>query len=539
VSLIKPYRSPLIFCLTILFVFIFAVAAQAHSVGQPSFFKIDGKYAGYYNVLFTSSFFDVPQDKAPEDYLVNQDLDFEIDIVPLQVSPSVLKQTTFNWDFGDGATAQGLTNTHRYTRPGSYVVKIVASYGNEQSQLIESALVQILPYKGYQLPKAVILTDGEQESEILLPFSKPVPLDATRSVASTKNVSYAWDFDDQTSSNQPVVQHQYDQQDQHDDLQMAYVLLRVKDGNGFFSDTYVELVNQDANRQAVLPPSIAQNNTPGVFSQPTTIPNPAASQGFLDRIVAQINMLSSRLLDTILNAKTGSLLAMAFLLVFLAGGLHALAPGHGKSLMAVCLGGKKGSNFGDVLLLSGSITFTHTVVVLLLGFIFLFIDQKHSLAETLPYFEMIGALIVAILALNLIRTGWHNLRYHSRSHDHSDCHPYLHQHAHPHSHELSNTGGSGSKGLLCAGFAGGIVPCSDAFALLLLLVSAGKDLLGVIFVLVFSAGLAMTMVILGLLLVIGKNSLNLDGKLGMVVEAYAPMISGILLLAIALHLFLP
>ncbi len=526
-SLIKTYRSPLIFCLTILFVFIFAVAAQAHSVGQPSFFKIDGEYAGYYNVLFTSPFFDVPQDKAPEDYLVNQDLDFEIDIVPLQVSPSVLKQTTFNWDFGDGTTAQGLTNTHRYTRPGSYVVKIVASYGNEQSQLIESALVQILPYKGYQLPKAVILTAGEQESEILLPFSKPVPLDATRSVASTKSVSCTWDFDDQTSSNQPVVQHQYDQQDQHADLQMAYVLLRVKDGNGFFSDTYVELVNQDANSQAVLPPSIAQNNT-------TTMP--AIRQGFLGRIVAQINMLSSRLLDTILDAKTGSLLAMAFLLVFLAGGLHALAPGHGKSLMAVCLGGKKGSNFGDVLLLSGSITFTHTVVVLLLGFIFLFIDQKHSFAETLPYFEMIGALVVAILALNLIRTGWHNLRRHSRSHDHSDCHS--HPHAHPHSHELTNTGGS-SKSLLCAGFAGGIVPCSDAFALLLLLVSAGKDLLGVIFVLVFSTGLAITMVILGLLLVIGKNSINMDGKLGSVAEAYAPMISGILLLAIALHLLLP
>ncbi len=534
-SLIKTYRSPLIFCLTILFVFIFAVAAQAHSLGQPSFFKIDGKYAGYFNVLFTSPFFDVPQDMAPEDYLVNQDLNFEIDIVPLQVSPSVLRQTAFNWDFGDGTTAQGLTNTHRYTRPGSYVVKIVASYSNEQPQLIESALVQILPYKGYQLPTAVILTNGEQESEVLLPFSKPVSLDATRSVASSKNVSYTWDFDDQTSSDQPVVQHQYNQ---HDDLQMAYVLLRVQDGNGFFSDAYVELVNQDANRQAALPPSIAKNNTPGIFSQPT-MPNPAASQGFLDRIVAQINMLSSRLLDTILNAKTGSLLAMAFLLVFLAGGLHALAPGHGKSLMAVCLGGKKESGFGDVLLLAGSITFTHTVVVLLLGFIFLFIDQKHSLAETLPYFELIGALIVAILALNLIRTGWHNLRGHSRSHTHSDCHPHLHPHAHPHSHELSNTGGSGDKSLLCAGFAGGIVPCSDAFALLLLLVSTGKDLLGVIFVLVFSVGLATTMVILGLLLVIGKNSINLDGKMGRVAEAYAPMISGILLLAVALHLFLP
>jgi ABC-type nickel/cobalt efflux system permease component RcnA len=535
----RAYRSPLVFCLTIVFALIFAVAAQAHSVGQPSFFKVDGRYAGYYDVLLSSPFFDVPQDRAPEDYLVDQALDFEIDIVPLQVSPSVLQQTTFNWDFGDGTTAQGLKNTHRYTRPGSYVVRIAASYGNGQQQLIESALVQILPYANYQLPKAAILTNGEQESEILLPFSRPVPLDATRSVAATPNVSYTWDFDDQTSSNQPVVQHRYDQGDEHDDWQTAYVLLRVKDGNGFFSDAYVELVNQDDNSQTALPLSIAKNNPPGVFPGLATRPNSAARQGLLDRIAAQINMLSSRLLDTILNARTGSLLAMAFLLVFLAGGLHALAPGHGKSLMAVCLGGKKGSDFGDVLLLAGAITFTHTVVVLLLGFIFLFIDRKHSLAEALPYFEMIGALIVAILALNLIRTGWHNLRRHSSSHDHSDGQPHLHQHTHPHGHELSGTGGGDSKSLLCAGFAGGIVPCSDAFALLLLLVSAGKDMLGVIFVLIFSGGLASTMVILGLVLVIGKNSINLDGKLGRVAETYAPMISGVLLLVIALHLFWP
>jgi hypothetical protein len=323
VSLIKTHRPPLIFCLTILFIFIFAVAAQAHSVGQPSFFKIDGKYAGYYDVLLTSPFFDVPQDQAPEDYLVDQDLAFEIDIVPLQVSPAVLKQTTFNWDFGDGTTARGLANTHRYLQPGSYVVKIVASYGNDQPQLIESALVQILPYAGYQLPKAVILANGEQESEILLPFNKPISLDATRSVASTKNVSCTWDFDDQTSGSQPVLQHQYDQHDERAALQTAYVLLRVKDGNGFFSDAYVELVNQDANSQGTLPPFTAKNSAPGVFPGLAIRPGPAARQGFFDRIVAQINLLSGRLLDTILNAKTGSLLAGILLLAI---ALHLFLP---------------------------------------------------------------------------------------------------------------------------------------------------------------------------------------------------------------------
>ncbi len=541
VSSIRTHRLPLVFFLAAIFVLLFAAAAQAHDVGQPSFFKIDGQLAGYYDELFFSPFFDIPQDKAPEDYLVNQDLDFEIDTVPLQVSLDVLKQTTFHWDFGDGTTALGLKNTHRYTRPGSYVVNITSTYGSNRPQLIESALVQVLPSKDYQLPNAVILVNGEQVPDIVLPFDKPVLFDATRSVASSPIVSYTWDFNDQTSGSQPVIQHQYAQ---HTDWQMAFVLLRVKDEQGFFSDTYVEVINQDVQGQGVLPPSLGQSITP----QPSTKPGPPANQGFIARIVAQINTLSRNLIDSVLDAKTGGLLALAFLLVLLAGGLHALTPGHGKSIMAVFLGGKKGSSFNDVFLLAGSITFTHTIVIFLLGFIFLFVDQRHSLNDTLPYFEKIGALIVAILAFNLIRNGWHNLRHHDRhdhDHDHDHGHEHAHAHPHPHPHDSSANAssghpgpGAGRKSVLFAGFAGGIVPCSDAFALLLLLVSAGKVLLGIVFVLVFSVGLAGAIVLLGLLLVIGKRSFDLEGKLGRAAETYAPLISGVLLAIISLRLLL-
>ena len=460
-----------------------------------------------------------------------------LSMVPL----NVLRQTTFHWDFGDGTTGLGLKNTHRYTRPGSYLVKIVSNYGGSQPQLIESALVQVLPYEGYQLPNAVIAVSGDQSPDVVLPFSNPVLFDATRSTASSKIVSYTWDFNDDTSSNQPVIQHRYDQ---HTNWQMAFVILRVKDELGFFSDNYVEIINQDVQGQGVMPPSYGQSNISA--SQPSSLSNPSTNQSFIGRIVSQINILSRNLIDSVLDAKTGSLLALAFLLVFLAGGLHALVPGHGKSIMAVFLCGKKGSGLNDVLLLASSITFTHTIVIFLLGFVFLFVDQQHSLQNALPYFEKIGALIVAILAFNLIRNGWHNLRghgdhEHEHSHDHSDQHAHPHPHPHPHIHESSPSGpavGNGRKSVLFAGFAGGIVPCSDAFALLLLLVSAGKVLLGIVFVLVFSAGLACTIVLLGLILVTGKRSFDLEGKLGRAADTYAPLVSGILLLAIAVRLLL-
>lgn len=128
---------------------IFVSTVYAHGVGQPSFFKINGRYAGYNDILIFSPFFDVPQDKAPENYLVNQELKFEIDIISLEIPADDLKEFTFYWDFGDGSTASGLKNTHKYVNPGSYVVNITFSYNGDKPQLFESVVVQILPYKEY------------------------------------------------------------------------------------------------------------------------------------------------------------------------------------------------------------------------------------------------------------------------------------------------------------------------------------------------------------------------------------------------------
>ena len=561
--MIRASKAFLIVFAAVFSLFVLAGTAYAHGLNQPSFFKIDGQLVGYNDVLFISTFFEVPQDKAPENYLVNQELDFEIDVIPLQVAPDVLQQTTFNWDFGDGTTAQGLKNSHRYTRPGSYVVNITSTYGNGPPQQIESALVEILPYKGYQLPKAVILVNGSQNPAVVLPFTQPISFDATKSSSSSKIVSYTWDFNDQTSGTQPVCQHRYDKPT---DWQMAFVLLRVKDDRGFFSDTCVELINQNATPGAQ-PPSNASTVAP-----PPQGPPSAAGNNLLDRIVTGITTISGNLIKSVVDANTGSLLALAFLLVFLAGALHALTPGHGKSIMAVFLCGKKGSNMSDVLTLAGSITFTHTIVIFMLGLFLLLIDRHNSLGDVLPYFEKIAALVVAIIAFTLIRNGWQNLRHpghHDHGHDHSHSHSHHHPHPHPHVHESTipdpgahfssnpdpdascpahpdphlydstkprSSKSTGKRSVLFAGIGGGIVPCTDAFALLLLLVSAGKALLGIIFVLIFSAGLACSIVLLGLLLVMGKKSFNVEGRLGRAAETYAPIVSGILLAVIAVRL---
>lgn len=60
--------------------------------------------------------------------------------------------------------------------------------------------------------------------------------------------------------------------------------------------------------------------------------------------------------------------ALAVLLSLLLGASHAALPGHGKTLIAAYLAGKRGST-RDALVVGATVTVTHTAGVLLLGLV--------------------------------------------------------------------------------------------------------------------------------------------------------------------------
>ncbi len=283
-SLIRKYGSVLILFIILFSAVIVPAFSSALGSGQQGFFKINGAYVEFNDIQFDSSFFDIPQDKAPEGYLANQELALEMDAAPLQAS-LVLKRV-LHWDFGDGTTATGLKNTHRYTRPGTFVVKITDD--SDPPQLIESAVIQILPYKGYRLPKAVISVNGEQKSDLVLPFSQPVSFDATGSTASSRIVSYTWDFNDGTSGSQPVCRHRYDK---GTNWPMVFVLLRIRDKDGFFADACAEIINQDENNQGSSLPAAPQNNIPGIASAQPSPPAQPDRQNMIAGTAAWLGAL--------------------------------------------------------------------------------------------------------------------------------------------------------------------------------------------------------------------------------------------------------
>ncbi len=218
----------------------------AHVAGQPPFFLINGIYSGFYPVFVTSlPNFILPQDSAPENYLINQSLNFQIDSAMLPFPQDVIDKTTFSWDFGDGTKAEGLTTNHSYTKIGSFLLTITANYHGysdpNTKPLLQAVLINIVPNKEYKLPKAVIKVNQEVVKNPNSPIEiadDAVIFDATPSIKGSANiVSYFWDIGDKESSTQPLFQHTFSDSTRN----YIFPMLRVKDANGFINDTYVEL----------------------------------------------------------------------------------------------------------------------------------------------------------------------------------------------------------------------------------------------------------------------------------------------------------
>lgn len=206
-------------------------------------------------------------------------------------------------------------------------------------------------------------------------------------------------------------------------------------------------------------------------------------------------------------------LAIAFAL----GIIHALSPGHGKTIMAAYLVGAKGSS-RQAVGLGLAVTVSHTLGVLALAGITLAASSLLPPERLYPILGVAsGALVIAIGASLL----WSRLRAMglgrpARDHDHPHPHPHPHPdehahadehghsdehgHPHPHTHAPVETAISW-RGLLALGLSGGLVPSASALILLLGSIAAGRVAYGLVLVLGFGLGMAFVLAGIGLLIV--------------------------------------
>lgn len=235
------------------------------------------------------------------------------------------------------------------------------------------------------------------------------------------------------------------------------------------------------------------------------------------------------------------------------GVLHAMAPGHGKTVMAAYLVGQRGTR-RQALQLGAVVTFTHTASVLALGAV-LAAGALAAPELVVPITEVLSGVLLAVvggylavLAVRRLRAARdHDHHHHDHPHDHDHPHPHsdlgaaapLHPaaggteigpgtgglavatrpltHSHggrAHSHAPLPDGPLSWKALAGMGVAGGLVPSPSALLVLLSATALGRPVFGVLLVVGYGVGMAVTLTAAGLLLLRARAVLDRRGWTG-------------------------
>ncbi len=238
---------------------------------------------------------------------------------------------------------------------------------------------------------------------------------------------------------------------------------------------------------------------------------PSATMTMAVRDNARVLPGLSRLLDSSRDLPWMVLAALALAL----GAVHALEPGHGKTLVtAVALG--PDVRLYQPALLGVATTIAHTGSVLVIAAILWWTGTS----EVVP----LHLLLTRFAGFAIAAAGFWRLGRHLGGHD---------------AHDVSLRGSApvSNLGLVGLGLAGGLVPCWDAVALVVLAAALGRLAAGVGLVLAFSAGMGLVLVTLGSLACKAKSA-TLGLKPTTAWQTKLGLASASFLAAIGLFLFL-
>ncbi len=228
------------------------------------------------------------------------------------------------------------------------------------------------------------------------------------------------------------------------------------------------------------------------------------------------------------------------------GALHALEPGHGKTLVAAYLVGSQGTAW-HALLLGLTVTASHTIGVYALGGVALFASHYVLPEQLYPWLGFSSGLLIMGMGVVLLTRAWaghhahpdHDQHVHPHhphdqphEHDHDHSHHY-HPHVHsPHDEPLQPVS-VGYGALLTLGITGGMIPCPAALVVLLSAVALQRIAFGLLLIVAFSVGLAAVLVSTGLLLVSARGAVQRWSS-GSPWLAYLPFLSPVVITPLGL-----
>ncbi len=305
---------------------------------------------------------------------------------------------------------------------------------------------------------------------------------------------------------------------------------------------------------------------------------------------AQVNTPPRRQEDTSASSQLAELVRedsltlpfylMAFGIAIGLGALHALTPGHGKALVGAYLVGSRGT-MQHALALGGIVTLTHTGSVLTLGLITL--AASHILLPTtlFPILEMASGLLVVAMGLMLIYRrykAWQSVNKararsslraqlpeipteYAREHGPAAARQITPQAAPQPATAASTTsvtiqinqpikvnvyddvlpqdrvsfGSVNWRALVALGVSGGLVPCPDAIAILLVAVAINRVVFGLSLIVAFSLGLAFILTAIGIAMVRSRRLFEGMNALNRMIPAL-PLVSALIVTGLGLAL---
>jgi len=190
---------------------------------------------------------------------------------------------------------------------------------------------------------------------------------------------------------------------------------------------------------------------------------------------------------------------LALLAAFILGGLHALTPGHNKTLTGTYLVGAHGQ-LRHAVLLGTATAFSHTASAIIIGIAALSTAGQIASSQFLRWIGLPTGILTVCLGSWLIKGYFIGNREHLHSHDHDLVHHHDHSHgSDPHSHSTPDRVTLG--GLVALGLMHGIVPTLDALAILLVALNVRQTGLGIGLVFAYSLGTACVLIAIGALFV--------------------------------------
>lgn len=214
---------------------------------------------------------------------------------------------------------------------------------------------------------------------------------------------------------------------------------------------------------------------------------------------------------------------LALLLAVGFGAAHALAPGHGKTLVAAYLVGS-GAKMRQAAVAGGAVALMHTASVLLLGTAVLSAQKLFAPEHVYPWLGLASGVLVLILGGRLLYQRTRGMRSDRHGagdspHDHSH-HGHDSQSGQGHSHGHGVDSGHGHahptlppdvpllsrKGLAAIALSGGMLPSPTALVVLLGSVALHRVAFGLALIAAFSIGLAGALVFVGVVAVRARDA---------------------------------